>query len=93
MIIYLPHLAITMWQFAQGGIGHGQDGWLAVPDKWVLFSFLKTLLGTGFVWILFALFFVLSLISKSASAYNRKRWLLLILFLVNYAIIYAYCVF
>lgn len=93
VVLYLPHISITMWQFAQGGIGHRQDGWLAVPDKWVLFSFLKTLLGTGYVWMLFALLLLISFINKESGNNNKARMLLLLLFLVNYGIIHAYSVF
>lgn len=93
LILYLPHLSITMWQFAQGGIGHGQDGWLPVPDKWVLFSFLKTLLGTGDVWIAFALLLIGSLLLNKLRGNNKIRLLLIFLFLANYAIIHAYSVY
>lgn len=93
VVCYLPHLNTTFWQFAQGGIGHGQDGWLAAPDKWVLFSFLKTLLGTGFVWIAFATTVLYSVAANKIIEIDKKKWLLIILFLVNYSIIHLYSVY
>jgi hypothetical protein len=92
VLLYLPHWSITMWQFAQGGIGHSQDGWLATPDKYVLFGFIKTLLGTGYVWLLFVLLFGIAFALTKEFKVNKKTILLLILFFVNYALIHLYSV-
>ena len=93
VVLYLPHLNITMWQFAQGGIGHGQDGWLAAPDEWVLFGFLKTLFGTGQVWMMFLLLVGIAFALTKEFSVNKKTIVLLILFFVNYFIIHAYSVY
>ncbi len=92
VLLYLPHLSITMWQFAQGGIGHSQDGWLAVPDNFVLFGFLKTLLGTGYIWMVFLLLVGIAFAMMKQFSLNKKSVVLLILFFVNYGIIHWYSV-
>lgn len=91
--LYLPHLPITMAQLAQGGIGHSQDGWLPVPEKWVLFSFLRTLFGTGYVWILFVVLIVTGMVLAKEFKVNRKTVVLLLLFFFNYALIHWYSVY
>jgi hypothetical protein len=93
VILYLPHWPITMSQFAQGGIGHSQDGWLAAPGKWALFGFLKTLFGTGYVWMLFLLLIGIGFALMKEFSVNKKSVVLLVLFLVNYTLIYSYSVF
>jgi 4-amino-4-deoxy-L-arabinose transferase-like glycosyltransferase len=92
VILYLPHLGITMAQLGQGGIGHEQNGWLAMPDRFVLFSLTKTLLGTGFVWLIFFAALVISIRTMKETP-NRKILFLFILFLVNYGIIHWYSVY
>jgi 4-amino-4-deoxy-L-arabinose transferase-like glycosyltransferase len=92
VVLYLPHWSITMAQFAQGGIGHSQDGWLAAPDKWALFGFLKTLFGTGHIWMLFLLLIIIGFILIKEFSVNRKTIVLLGLFFVNYVLIYTYSV-
>lgn len=92
VVLYLPHWSITMWQFAQGGIGHGQDGWLPAPNKWALFSFLKTVLGSGYTWLMFVMIFAVSLLLTKTKGDSKKRVILLLLFLVNFAIIYFYSI-
>ena len=93
VLLYLPHLSITIFQLGMGGIGHLQDGWLPVPDKWVLFSLIKTVLGTGYVWVLFVLLFFISMVLNKNKVLDKKQVLLLILFLFNYAIIHLYSVY
>lgn len=92
VLFYLPHWEITMSQFAQGGIGHSQDGWLAAPDKWALFGFLKTLFGTGPIWMLFLLLVGIAFALTKQFAVNKKTVVLLVLFFMNYALIYFYSV-
>jgi hypothetical protein len=91
VLLYLPHLGITLTQLAVGGIGHGQDGWLPPPDKFVLFSLIKTLFGTGYVWIAFVLLLLIAVIIKRTRS-DKKIIYLLALFLFNYAIIHFYSV-
>lgn len=92
IILYLPHWSITMAQFAQGGIGHSQDGWLAAPDKWALFGFLKTLFGTGHIWMVFLVLVGIGFILMKEFSINKKTIVLLVLFFVNFALIYTYSV-
>jgi len=92
VLLYLPHLSITMWQFAQGGIGHSQDGWLAAPDNYVLFGLLKTILGTGYIWMAFLLLVGIAFAMMKQFSLNNKSVVLLLLFFVNYGIIHFYSV-
>jgi hypothetical protein len=92
VLFYLPHWSITMAQFSQGGIGHSQDGWLAAPDKWALFGFLKTLFGTGYVWLVFLVLGIVGFILNRELKVNKKTIVLLILFFVNYFLIYFYSI-
>ncbi len=92
VILYLPHWSITMAQFAQGGIGHSQDGWLAAPDKWALFGFLKTLFGTGYVWILILVLVGIGFALMKDFPVNKKTIVLIALFFVNYSLIHFYSV-
>jgi len=80
ILFYLPHWEITMAQFAQGGIGHSQDGWLAAPDKWAILGFLKTLFGTGQIWMVFVLLLVIAFALTKEFVANKKSIVLLILF-------------
>jgi hypothetical protein len=92
VLLYLPHLPITLFQLGMGGIGHEQDGWLAPPDKFVLFSFVKTVFGTGFVYTAFIFLLLLSFILKKAVV-DKKAILLFMIFFLNYAIIHLYSVY
>jgi hypothetical protein len=92
VLLYLPHLSITMAQLSQGGIGHSQDGWLPAPDKWALVGFLKTLFGTGQIWILFLILVGIGFVLMKEFSVNKKTIVLLILFFVNYVLIYSYSV-
>jgi len=39
VVLYLPHISITLYQFSKGGLG-GNDGWLGKPDaNWLLMYF------------------------------------------------------
>jgi len=81
-----------MAQLGQGGIGHAQDGWLAAPDKFALFGFLKTLFGTGYVWIVFVILFLAGFAVSRQIKFNKRTVLLLVLFFVNFFIIYFYSI-
>jgi hypothetical protein len=91
VLLYLPHLPITLTQLAVGGIGHGQDGWLPPPKKFALFSLIKTLFGTGYVWVVFVGLLMISILVKKARP-DKKAIYLLMIFLFNYAIIHLYSV-
>lgn len=95
VIIYLPHLPITLYQFSIGGIGFEQGGWLSKPRTFELYYFVKTLLGCGISGKLMMLIFV-GLITLSVfklKPISKKQFFLFWLFIVNYAIIHLYSVF
>ena len=92
VLLYLPHLPVTLYQLGVGGIDIDQNGWLPKPELFTVFKFTKIVLGTGKSWYVFLLLVVLAGILKKGPRIDRRQWLLLILFFLNYAIIYAYSV-
>lgn len=93
VLLYLPHLPVTLYQLGVGGIDLEQNGWLPKPELFTVFKFTKIVLGTGKSWYVFMLLIVLAGILKKGVQPDRRQWLLLILFFVNYAIIYLYSVY
>jgi len=92
VICYLPHLPVTLYQFKIGGIGFDQDGWLPPPEPTAIYDFIKVLTGTGRTIIVFLLLAVLSFILKKAIVINKKQIYLVLIFLLNYFIIYFYSI-
>ncbi len=93
VIAYLPHLPITLHQLNTGGIGFEQDGWLPKPEISCFFAFLKVLLGTGRSYIIFLGLIVLAFIINKKIIFNQKQFYLLLIFLVNFFIIYLYSIY
>lgn len=91
VLLYLPHLSITMFQLQYGGIGSAQNGWLPPPGKWAFAEFIKVVLGTGYVWMTIVAFVIFSLLINKLKI-EKKSILLLVLFFVNYLVIYVYSV-
>lgn len=91
VLLYLPHLSITMFQLQYGGIGSEQNGWLPPPGKWAFAEFIKVALGTGYVWILIIGITSYSLVINKFEVKN-KSLLLMVIFFVNYFVIYAYSI-
>lgn len=92
VICYLPHLPITLFQLQYGGIGAEQNGWLPLPGKWAFLEFITTALGTGWVWLMFVFLIVVSFVSHRKEVANKKSIVLLVVFFVNYFVIYFYSV-
>lgn len=93
VLMYLPHLNITFWQLGQGGIGAEQGGWLPIPDSGMFLFVLKTILGTGYVWVVCLLILITSVFINKNFFFNKKSILLLFLFLINYWVIHLYSVY
>ena len=93
VILYMPHLSITLSQFKVGGIGLDQDGWLPKPTILSVINFLKVLLGTGRSYIVFLCLIVTSLIINKKKFFNKKQIYLFIIFLINFCIIYFYSIY
>lgn len=91
VLLYLPHLSITMFQLQYGGIGSAQNGWLPPPGKWAFAEFIQVVLGTGYVWMTIVAFVLFSLLINKLKI-EKKSLLLLVLFFANYLVIYAYSV-
>jgi hypothetical protein len=95
LICYLPILQMTLTQLQMGGLGAKEGGWLPPPKPSVIFEFIKTLLGTGFAGILnsflLAVLVIFALIKRWSV--TSKQLVLLMLFAVNFLIIYIYSVY
>lgn len=95
VVCYLPHLPITLTQLQMGGLGASDGGWLPPPKPAVWVDFIIALTGTGFAGIVNCLLFlgiiIFSIISKNKI--TARQWFLLVLFLVNYLIIYFYSIY
>ncbi|MCE3260345.1 MAG: hypothetical protein K0S12_1986 [Bacteroidetes bacterium] len=93
IVAYLPHLPVTLAQFSLAGIGYEQGGWLKPPQHRDLWGFLKVLLGTGRSYIVVFGVILLSFVLNRKDLFNKKQLHLLILFLVNYLVIFYYSIF
>lgn len=93
VVFYLPVLPVTLYQLGLGGIGAEQGGWLDKPDANAFWSFAKILFGTRWsVTLLCAFVAVASLLHKRYEL-TKLQWFLLLLFVVNYLIIYFYSIY
>lgn len=95
LVLYLPHLSITLYQFSNGNIGATSGGWLSAPRMFEVYYFIKTLFGCGISGKMILLLFLgltLSSIFKLLPI-SKKQFLLLWIFLINYLIIHLYSVY
>ncbi|MBA3664551.1 MAG: glycosyltransferase family 39 protein [Bacteroidetes bacterium] len=93
VLLYLPNLPITLYQLGIGGIGFEQGGWLAVPTLNDLWLFIKVLFGTGYTCIFLAFLSVMGFILKRPFHVSRVTVFLLLIFTVNFLVIYLYSVY
>lgn len=95
IVLYLPHLSITLYQLSVGGIGFSTGGWLAKPETSAIYHFVKTLLGCGISGkLIMGLFFAIMLMSIfRLNSISKKQVFLLWVFLINYVIIFCYSIF
>ncbi len=95
VLLYLPHLSITLYQFSVGGIGASAGGWLTPPRNTEIYYFVKALFGCG----ISAKLIVLGLFMLCFSSVfklipiTKKQVFLFWIFLINYLIIHLYSVF
>lgn len=89
VVLYLPHLPITLYQIGLGGIGFEQGGWLEKPEWSAGLKFIAILLGTARLWIILVLLIIISITQKGLLL-KKSNSTLLVLFLINYFIIFAY---
>jgi len=92
VLFYLPHLPVTLYQLSVPGIGRENGGWLEAPEFIVLFSFLKTLFGTGRSYLLILTGIGLSIGLSRKFFFTKKQLFLFIIFLFNFLVIYSYSV-
>ncbi len=95
LLLYLPHLPVTLYQFSIGGIGASSGGWLTPPRNTELWYFVKALFGCGLSGKLIpAALLVLLLVSVfRLLPISRKQVFLFWIFLGNYLVIHLYSVF
>jgi hypothetical protein len=93
VLCYLPHLGVTLYQLSVPGIGRDVGGWLEAPEFNVIFSFLKTLLGTGRTYVLFAVILLGCFITNKKIGFGKQRAYLLGIFVFNFLVVYFYSVF
>lgn len=95
VVLYLPHLSVTLYQFSIGGIGASSGGWLTPPRNTEIWYFVTTLFGCGLSGkLIFAALLVLMFVSVfKLVPLSRKQLFLLWIFLANYLFIHLYSVF
>ena len=92
VLAYLPHLQVTLYQLSVPGIGRENGGWLEAPEFSVLFSFLKTLFGTGKTYLVICFFILLAGILNKKFTVNEKQVYLFLIFTFNFLVVYFYSV-
>ncbi len=92
LITYIPNLSITLYQIGLAGIGPEQQGWLDKPYWDAFYTFLKVLFGTGKMFYVVLVLLIVSQANKQKFIFSKIQWLLLVIFLMNYLIIYSYSI-
>jgi uncharacterized membrane protein len=92
LLLYLPHLPISIYQLGLAGIGPDQGGWLTPPGAWSGIKLMRVLLGTGHVWIVFVVGAVASAVLRRSFTPGAPQLLMLVLFIVNFLIVYIYSI-
>ncbi|MCC6369743.1 MAG: glycosyltransferase family 39 protein [Bacteroidia bacterium] len=93
VVAYLPNLPVSLYQLGLAGIGREQGGWLDKPDWTAVFGFMKVMLGTGSAGISVVVLLVTPVLLNLKAIADRRRNFLLVIFLLNYLIIYLYSVY
>jgi hypothetical protein len=95
VLLYLPHLPVTLYQFSIGGIGASSGGWLTPPRNTEVWYFVKALFGCGLSGkLIFAALLVLMVASVlKLVPISKKQVFLFWIFLGNYLVIHLYSVF
>lgn len=95
VLLYLPHLSITLYQLSIGGIGAQVGGWLPPPRLNEIYYFIKTLFGCGYSGLIIMSVFGLVSIFRviKNKRISKKQSLLFWIFTINYVIIHLYSVY
>ncbi len=91
LVLYIPHISITLYQFSKGGLG-GNDGWLGKPDpNWLLMYFQYALHYSYVMYGLVVVLLLFSLIKYSNRIKETQKfrmvsalWFLLVFFIEYY---------
>ncbi len=95
IVLYLPHLSITLSQFSVGGIGTSVGGWLPPPRSNEIYYFIKTLLGCGIAGKINIVLFLGMIIASilKLTPISKKQLFLGWIFVLNYTVIHLYSVY
>ena len=95
IILYLPNLPFTLYQFSIGGIGSSVGGWLPPPRSNEIYFFIKTLLGCGISGIIgMTLFLGIMMVSVfKLIPITKKQLFLGWIFVLNYTVIHLYSIY
>ena len=95
ILLYIPHLSITLSQFSVGGIGTSVGGWLPPPRSNEIYFFIKTLLGCGISGIINMLLFsgIIIVSVLKLIPVTKKQLFLGWIFVLNYTVIHLYSVY
>lgn len=95
LLLYLPHLRVTLYQFSIGGIGAASGGWLTPPRPAELWYFIKALFGCGISGkLVFGMLVLTMLVSIfKLVPLTKKQVFLFWIFALNYLVIHLYSVF
>jgi hypothetical protein len=93
VLLYLPHLPVTLYQLGLGGIGFEQGGWLPVPKANDFFEFIKVIFGTGRTYLVIFSVALIAFILNRQNHLNKTRRFLVVLFLLNFFIVFFYSIF
>lgn len=90
ILLYLPHLPVTLYQLSLGGIGLEQGGWLEKPNWTIVWDFIKLLFGTWKVYVLILILLIWRFLSEGFPRIQKSQLFLLLIFFLNYWIVYQY---
>lgn len=87
-ILFLPHLSITLNHLSIGGVG-----WLPPPKQDFIYRFIQYTLNQSIIhYCLIALGIIFLIVNKALNLKFKKTILLLLLFILPYAIAYYYSI-
>ncbi|MES2130799.1 MAG: glycosyltransferase family 39 protein [Bacteroidota bacterium] len=95
VLLYLPHLSVTLYQFSIGGLGASAGGWLTAPRNTEIYYFIKALFGCGIGAKLIVAILLLLMVASvlKLRPISKKQTFLFWIFTGNYLVIHLYSVF
>ena len=90
VILYLPHLNVTLYQLGVGGIGRDQGGWLEAPEWREFPAFIAMVLGSGYMYLVVLGALLFALVLKGRALFDKHQAILFALFGINFLIVFYY---